>query len=128
MDKPVTFQESRNISESVFWSLTALAISVFVLLRVGYVLREFYLYTSTLAAGTGIRPMGVTLHLGIASIACILVGGICAFFAGIVALNQRRWRLVTLAGIVGVSTWIPMFVSKQGFDYVVEIRKLVLEP
>jgi hypothetical protein len=50
----------------VFCLLMACVISVGALLRVAYVLRDFYLGTASLAPGTEIRPMGVTLHLGLA--------------------------------------------------------------
>jgi hypothetical protein len=71
--------------------------------------------------------MGVTVHLGIAWTTCIVLGGICAFVGGIIALIQRRWSSFFLAIVAGAATWIPMFVSNRGFDYVVAVRKLVLE-
>ena len=128
MDTPVTFQEPKKGRASFFWSLAAFCIVVFALFGVGYVLREFYLDSASIPAGTEVRPMGVTFHLGIAGTASIFFGGICAFIGGIVALIQRRWRLVFLAFLAGVATWIRMFAGSRGFDYFVEVRKLVLEP
>jgi hypothetical protein len=128
MDTPATIQEPKKGKASFFWSFTAFGISVFALLCVGYVLREFYLDTASIAAGTEVRPMGVTFQLGIAGTASIFFGGICAFIGGIIALIERRWRLVFLAFLAGVATLIPMFAGSRGFDYVVEVRKLVLEP
>ena len=128
MDAPAIIHEPKKGRASFFWSVAAFGIAVFALLGVGYVLREFYLDSASIPAGTEVRPMGVTFHLGIAGTAPIFFGGICAFIGGIVALIQRRWRLVFLAFLAGVATWIPMFAGSGGFDYVVEVRKLVLEP
>ena len=124
---PITYEQKQGRAP-FFWSLAAFSIAVFALFGVGYVLRKFYLDSASIPAGTEVRPMGVTFHLGIAAIASIIFGGICAFIGGIGALIQRRWRLVFLAFLAGVATWIPMFAGSRGFDYVVEVRKLVLEP
>lgn len=93
-------QQSKKSKASLFWSLAAFGISVFALLRVGFVLRAFYLDTASLAAGTWIRPMGATLQAGITWTASILLGGLCASVGGIIALIQRRWRL-TLFRVFG---------------------------
>jgi hypothetical protein len=127
MDTPATIQEPGRSRKPIFWSLAAFGISIFALLRVGYVLREFYLDTASLAAGTEVRPMGVTFELVIAWTASILFGGICALVGVIIGLIQRRWRLILLAFLAGVATWIPMLMSYRGFNYVAEVRKLVLE-
>lgn len=128
MDTPVKSQEPRKDRNPIFWTSVALGISIFALLRIGYVLREFNLDAASFAAGTEIRPMGVTFQLGIAWTASILFGGVCALVGGTIALIQRRWGSVLLAFLAGVATWIPMFVSNRGFDYIVQVRKLVLEP
>jgi hypothetical protein len=65
--------------------------------------------------------------LVIAWTASILFGGICALVGVIIGLIQRRWRLILLAFLAGVATWIPMLMSYRGFNYVAEVRKLVLE-
>ena len=128
MDATITIQQPRKSRASFFWSLTAFGIAIYALLYVGYVLREFYFDTSSIAAGTEIRPMGVTFHLSVTWTASILFGGACALIGGIIALIQRRRHLAIFAFVAGVATWIPMFVSNRGFDYIVTLRKLVLEP
>jgi hypothetical protein len=128
MDAPSSIQEPKKCRVSLIWSLAGFGISTLALFRVGYVLREFYLDTASVAAGTEVRPMGVTFHLAIACLASIVFGGICALVGGIIALIQRRWRLFILAFMTGAATWIPSFVTSRGFAYVVEVRKLILEP
>jgi len=98
-------------------------IVVLALLRVGYILYEFYLDTASIAPGTAIRPMGVTFELLIAAVVSILAGGLCSLIGLSLSEIRRRWwhPLVAVA-----LTWIPLFLSNWGFHYIVTLRKLVL--
>jgi len=128
MDTSVTLAEPGEGRKSICWSLAAFGISIVLLLWVIFVLRELYLDTASLPAGTEVRPMGATFQLGIAWTASIVFGGICALVGGNIARIQRRWRLFFFALLAAAATWVPMFVSNRGFDYVIAVRKLVLEP
>ncbi|MDD5170737.1 MAG: hypothetical protein PHN75_18115, partial [Syntrophales bacterium] len=86
----------------------------------------FYVGTASLAAGTPIRPIGLTAALGLTSIASLVFGDVCALVAAIIAVAQKRRRLVGLAVLAAVSAWVPAFVSGRGFNYIIELHKLFL--
>lgn len=125
MDKPPADQSLRR-NGALFCAFAAGSIGVLALVRVAYVLREFYVGTASLAAGTEIRPMGVDFQLGVAWTASILIGSVCALAGLVAALIQRRWLVACLALFTVLLAWAPMVVSFRGFQYVVSLRKLVL--
>lgn len=67
------------------------------MIYMAYVLHGFYLDTATVAAGTEIRPMGLTYVILVTAIGSILCGGACALIGGIVGFIHRRWMLVLVA-------------------------------
>jgi hypothetical protein len=128
MDAPHTTQPRRWFESPITWIVAAFFVATFSLSAVGYFLRDFYVGTASLAPGTEIRPMGLAGVLCLSWIGSILLGGVFASAGIIMSLMQRRWFLAFIGLLVIAATWIPMFVSRRGFDYVVEVRKLVLEP
>jgi hypothetical protein len=109
-----------------FWTLSAFSVSLIALFRVGYLLHSFYLGTASLAPGVPIRPMGITLALGITTTASIIFGDSCALIAAVIARLQHRRRLFVLAVLAAILAWVPAIVGGWGFNHVVEVRKLVL--
>ena len=128
MDAPPVIVQRSTRRSSLFLVSAACGVVVVALGLIGYLLHQFYADTASLAPGTEIRPMGVTLFLGLTWTASILFGGGCALAGGIRSIKQRQWILAVCAALAGFSSWIPMVVSNWGFDRVVALRQLVLEP
>jgi hypothetical protein len=106
----------------------SLVVAVSALFSVGRILDKFYLDTATIAPGTGIRPMGMEMQLGLTWTASILIGDVCALVGGIISLMQRRRLLVAVAVLAAIFAWVPMFYSQWGVNHIVILRKLVMEP
>ncbi len=113
---------------ALVWILVSLVITILSLCSIASDIHQFYLDTATLAPGTGIRPMGMELGIGLTWTASLLTGGVCALIGLLIAIAQRRWVLVSFAVVVGVLSWAPMFASSWGINHVVTLRKLVMEP
>jgi len=128
MDAPPVIVQRSTRRSGLFLVSAACGVVVVALGLIGYLLRQFYADTASLAPGTEIRPMGVTLFLGLTWTASILFGGGCALAGGIRSIKQRHWILAVCATLAGFASWIAMFVSNWGFDRIVALRKLVLEP
>lgn len=107
------------------WILTALGVAIIALVFGGYILRDFYRYTESIAPGTEIFPIGLTCQLGVIGIGSILLGGACALIGGILSLTQRRWQLAAFAATAFAAAWLPWFVSTWGFRYIMTLRKLI---
>lgn len=107
------------------WLACAIAFSATAIIVLQ--LCNFYRVTASLVPGTPIRPMGLALLLGLVEMASMIVGGLCAIFGGFHALKQERWRAAIFAGLALVLTWMPMVVCNRGLDWIVSMRKLVLE-
>jgi hypothetical protein len=135
MDAPNLIEPPRKSIKTSVWSLVALILilaSLFVtaslLFGIRQTLYQFYLDTAALAPGTGIRPMGMEMLVGIAWTASILIGDVCALVGGIISIKQRRWSLVAVAILAGIIAWVPMFYTQWEIDHIVTLRKLVMEP
>ena len=128
MDTPIATKPPKRRIMALIWILASLALTILSLLSITSAIHQFYLDTATLAPGTGIRPMGMEMGVGLTWTASILIGGSCALVGLIIALKQRRWVLVSIAVLAGVLSWVPMFAAGWGIDHVVTLRKLVMEP
>jgi hypothetical protein len=126
MHTPPMIQPPKRHGRPVFWIVAAIGIVVAALLVIGFFLHDFYVGTASVAPGTEIRPMGLTAVLGLSWTISILLGGGFAISGFVVSLKQRRWWLAIVALMTIGVTWIPLFVSDHGFDYVVSVRQLVL--
>jgi hypothetical protein len=118
---------ARNQRSAITWTLSAFAVAALALTWVGFTLVGFYRSTASLAPGTEMRPMSVTLSLGLAGTASIVGGGICSLMGVSLSLKQRRWLLALSAVLALALSWAPWFVGSRGFDHVVELRKIILE-
>lgn len=124
---PSTIQLTSQSRAALFWTLMAFSASLLAVSFVCFFLWRFYTDTASLAAGTPVRPMGLTFVLAVAALGSIVFGDLCALIAAIIAFVRRQWRLVGLAVLAAAFAWAPGVVGSCGFDYVVAVRKLVLE-
>lgn len=128
MDTPTSIQPPRKRYIAVACISVSFAIALLALNHIATALHQFYLDTATLAPGTGVRPMGLTLDIGTTWTASIVFGGGCALIGGIIGLIQRRQSVVVFAILAAILAWIPMLYSWWGFRHVLELRKLILLP
>ena len=115
-------------SVAVILMLASIIFTISAQIAVAQILDKFFLDTATIAPGTGIRPMGMEMQIGLIWTLSIVIGGVCALFGGITGLMQRRWWLTVLAMLVGISSAIPMFYSGRELNRIIAVRKLVMEP
>jgi hypothetical protein len=120
-------QPLRKPGRPVYWIIAATCIVVSALLCIAFFLHDFYVGSASLAPGTEIRPMGLAAVLGLSGTYSILLGGGFAIAGFVVSLKQRRWLLALLALAIIASSWSPWILGSWGFDYIVDLRHLVLE-
>ncbi len=126
MNAPPPLPPSSSQRASLAWTLAAFGLTLVALFRVGYLLWRFHVGTASLSAGAPIRPMGFILALGITSMASVVLGGGCALVGAILAMVQRRRRLLALAVLAALLAWVPAILSGWGFNYIIAMRKLML--
>jgi hypothetical protein len=102
-------------------------VALLAFLREAHILRAFYHDTATLAAGTEIRPMGVTFALGITETAAVFFGFCFAGPAVVLSVRWHNWILMCVAILAFVLCLVPMVAGTSAFQHIVKIRGLVLE-
>jgi hypothetical protein len=81
-----------------------------------------------LAANTAIRPMDVSYKLGNISIFSIIAGSLCSLVGTAVCFWRRHWWCAGFGFFSLVLSWTPMLIGMWGFNHIIALKMLVLEP
>ncbi len=107
--------------------LTSLLLSTLALVGNAMVLRHFFLDTADLAPGTEIRPMETTVYLLIIGLFAAAAGAFSCLETVLLIRRNKTWNGGLLSALTFFFSLAPLFAGWWGLDYVVGLRKLILE-
>lgn len=127
--EPATLpQHGRNAKRGLVLALAGCGVGAGALTLEGLLLQGFWHDAQALAPGTPIRPMGLTLAMGVVGAGAFFLGCPLSGMGLVFGVKSRSWR-VALIGIAGLCLCLsPMPVASELFQYLAGAKGLYLEP